>query len=308
MKIKSTIVIATCSRSENLKRCLTSLAGCSFSKGIVRVLVIENGEKCDAETICNESSLPVPLLYFYLHKPGQSSARKFSMTLIDSDDLVIFFDDDIRFSTSIIDAYICAASTYGHSNFYGGPVLPEYETEPNRCLIDYYPFSIKGFSPFSRVTFIDEPIFLGANWAAFASDIISVGNFNPALGPGGSSRITGHETELQGRLLQAGLRGVYLPDAVVWHFVPKESLSFDWLKSRYFKMGGSHAMNLSARHCKNYIGPVPRWFLRDFFKSTIDLCWSIIKKRNCKHTYALKLIFYKNLGAITYFFRNKRKN
>ena len=56
---------------------------------------------------------------------------------------------------------------------------------------------------------ITSPVFLGANWAAFARDLKEVGGFDPWFGPGSATGSTGQEQTMQRRLLGAGLHGRY---------------------------------------------------------------------------------------------------
>ena len=77
--------------------------------------------------------------------------------------------------------------------------------------------------PGGAETDFDRPDFLGFNWAASASDLIRMGGFNEERGPGTVSR--GQETDMQERMLKDGMRGRYLPDALVWHYVPRARCS-----------------------------------------------------------------------------------
>ena len=68
---------------------------------------------------------------------------------------------------------------------------------------------------------ITSSIFLGLNWAAFASDLKEVGGFDPRFGPGSATGSTGQETAMQRRFLAAGLHGRDVPHAEVWHWIPR---------------------------------------------------------------------------------------
>jgi hypothetical protein len=79
--------------------------------------------------------------------------------------------------------------------------------------------------------------YLGANWAAFMGDIKRLGGFNAQFGPGSTSGAQGQEIEMQDRMVEAGMQGVDVTDAVVWHYVPAECMSFGWLLKRQHKGG-----------------------------------------------------------------------
>jgi glycosyltransferase involved in cell wall biosynthesis len=305
--VKISIVIATHRRDKGLLRTIESLSCCSVPECSMQILVVENGYKGNAEKICREVNIGIPVNYCYIKEPGQSNARRYSLGLIGEDEFVIFFDDDVSFCRETLDAYYLAFKKFGAGYFYGGPIYPKYEIEPSIGYIELFPYSVKGFVPFEEVTITDKPDFLGANWAAFALDILSAGNFNSDLGPGGKNRSTGHETEMQERLLQKGLSGVYLPDARVWHFVPKSVLNINWLKNRYYKMGLKHGMSLSRTLHKPYLCSVPRWLIRDFVVKFFYMVVYTLRPRRDFHYFSKKLSFYKSLGVVAYFKRNNEQ-
>jgi GT2 family glycosyltransferase len=83
---------------------------------------------------------------------------------------------------------------------------------------------------------LTQPLGLGFNWAAFASDMKEAGGYDCDIGPGRVFSM-GEETDLQRRMLAHGVKGRYLPDAVVWHYVPAERCSKEWTLERQRKLG-----------------------------------------------------------------------
>jgi hypothetical protein len=73
------------------------------------------------------------------------------------------------------------------------------------------------------------------NWGAFAIDMKEVGGFDERRGPGSGAR--GQEADMMERLLKKNIVGYYLPECVVWHFVPKTDCSPEWMLSRTFEWG-----------------------------------------------------------------------
>ena len=87
---------------------------------------------------------------------------------------------------------------------------------------------------------------MGFNWCAFKRSILRVGGFNPERGPGTASR--GQETDMQVRLLAAGVPGFYVPNAHVWHYVPKNRCSAEWALGRVRQTAVYSGVELSKRH------------------------------------------------------------
>jgi GT2 family glycosyltransferase len=87
------------------------------------------------------------------------------------------------------------------------------------------------------VTEIERPEFIGPNFAAFADDILRVGGFDPRLGPGRQMASPGEDTEIQARLLAHGVRGYYVPDAAMQHFVRAGSTTLQFAAHRAERNG-----------------------------------------------------------------------
>lgn len=98
----------------------------------------------------------------------------------------------------------------------------DYEEAPPEWLVPSLPFSVRGMD-FRQGERPDE--FLGCNWASFKGDLRRAGGFDPNYGPGSPTGSSGQETEMQERLMAQGAERVNVPDAWVWHHVPRSRSS-----------------------------------------------------------------------------------
>lgn len=229
------IVIATHRRPELLRRTLGSLAD-SRADEIREVLVVENGGAHGAKAVVGEFTDSLPLRYLFL--PEGNKCRALNLALRESTaELVVFFDDDVRVADGTVETYLNAARRYGSGHYFSGPLVPELEIEPPDWLKPYLPASATGWSQGDAEVYYDRPWFIGSNWAAFHDDMLAVGGFDERIGPGSPTGAIGDESELQQRMLEAGSRGVYLPDARVRHHVPPSECSFEWARSRMHRTG-----------------------------------------------------------------------
>lgn len=230
------IVIATRDRSELLRRTLSSLAATSPPSAVKRVLVLENGGGRGAGAVVEEFADRLPVHHEALDWTGKSRTLNRALELATAD-LIVFFDDDVRVGAPTVAAYVDAAKRYGRSHHFAGPLIAEWEEEPPQWLKSYLPPSAVGWDQGDEEVFYDHPHFIGSNWAAFRADMLAVGGFDERIGPGSPTGTIGDEMELQRRLLDAGGRGVYLPQARAWHHVPAVSCGFDWARRRQFRGG-----------------------------------------------------------------------
>lgn len=240
------VIIPTHGRPTLLGRTLESLSKCDIPKGYAETVVIENGPKSGAETVVRDTAIKYPHLkirYMHVERANKSHALNEAITTV-GDSLIVFFDDDVRLEPDTLMAYATAAETQSGASFFGGPVSIDYEQVPPAWLVPLLPRSAQGYELFDRGVMSGE--FLGFNWAARSSDLITAGLFDPDFGPGSPTGATGQESDMQHRLRDLGLRDVGVEGARVWHYVPKNRSTFRWLLRRKYHMGISNGVRCAA--------------------------------------------------------------
>lgn len=232
-----TVVIATSGRPALLTRTLQSLSRCERPAALKEVVVVENGEQCDVESICRQDFGGLPVRYHWSPSRGKNASLNLAISSLPDEDLVLLADDDLRFAESYLVAYADAVARYPKGHFFGGPFEAEYESSPPTWLRDYLPLSALGWE--AKTKCFDERItwFLGFNWAAYAGDLRRVGGFDPKIGPGSPSNSTGDEVKIQKAMHKIGMRSVLVEDALVWHHVPVEQCSENWALDRAMRNG-----------------------------------------------------------------------
>lgn len=168
----------------------------------------------------------------HVERANKSYALNEALEVV-KDGLVVFFDDDVRLSPAVLKAYAEAADDKPRRAFFGGPIGVDYEVRPPEWLIPFFPPSARGNADASGRL----ELYLGFNWAAYADELRAIGGFNPAFGPGSPTKSTGQEGEMHLRLLDAGFEQRDVPEALVWHYVPRESSSPGWVFRRMYRHG-----------------------------------------------------------------------
>ena len=231
------IAIATRDRETLLERTLASVGQCRIPEGFKETLVVENGARGRTEHVVNAA--PPSLRAHYMFEAVGNKSRSLNAALAPiRQGLIIFLDDDVRVPPDLLERYAAAGREAGPGRFFGGPVAPDYEEEPPSWVLAYLPASATGWK------LEDEPAdgtglrtFLGFNWAAFAEDIHRVGGFSEDFGPGSATGSIGQESYMQRRLLAEGGQALYVRDALVHHWVPKDRCSPAFAAERAFKDG-----------------------------------------------------------------------
>ncbi len=227
------VVIPTYDRPDLLKETLSSLAKCKIPATYRELVVIENGMKTGAEILVAQLPEKLNARYMFVKQGNKSNALNEAIASVDGG-VVIFTDDDARFSSGFITAYAEASAKYKEGVYFGGPVMIDKDDPFPDWMEPLLPHSARGYD------LVNERMnnsYLGINWAAFASDIKKLGGFDIRFGPGSSTGATGQETDMQRRMKQAGMKQIDVLDAVVWHRVTKASYKEEWLVNRYFKYG-----------------------------------------------------------------------
>lgn len=291
------VLIATSGTAELLERTLSSLSQAPRPSEYRGTIVVGNGSTAGVREIVEGFADTR-----YIDCPVANKSLALNRGLEQSSaELIFFTDDDVWVEPDTLVAYANVAAQVRRGQFYGGPVLPDYERDPPDWLKPYLPASARGFflregegprpeeidytrrapspTPLTEVDVEPWPVpptrhrsFLGLNWAAFRQDLHDVGPFDPRFGPGSKVGATGQETTLQHRLIDAGLERIYVPRAVVRHHVPRTRCSAAWTLRRAYRDGLAHGM--SGRP-----GRTPRAVAWRLGAATLGLAWHIIDRR-----------------------------
>ena len=257
-----TVLIPTHGRPTLLKRTLESLQACTLPDSFYELVVIENGSHAGAEQVVAE--LPEALKARYMHRKrgNKSYALNEALETIE-DGLVIFFDDDVRVGPNVLQTYAENARGVRKGVFFGGPADVDYEHPPPLWLKEYLPPSVTGWGLGGKQEQNEFKHFLGFNWAAFVEDLRSLDGFSENFGPGTPQ--TGQETDMQQRLLGAGVEQQFVPGAIVWHYVPKERCTPRWALHRHYRNGMTEG---ALRHYNSpmFMG-IPKWTIRETGRS-----------------------------------------
>jgi len=242
LREKISVVIPTTGDSTTIERTIDYLNRCKIPADFARLIVVENGPEPKGERLLQTLKPDFKSIYLYEQIGNKSKALNLAVEHIDSG-LVIFFDDDVRVHPEVLTAYAKAIETVqNRSCYFAGPSGVDYDSPPLKWVVPLLPASARGWELPPGSSQIPGAKALGFNWAAFVEDLKNAGGFNASFGPGSGAR--GQETEMQMRLLAAGRRGMYVPGAMVWHYVPEHRCSAQWVLNRSIEYGRKeHLLN-----------------------------------------------------------------
>jgi glycosyltransferase involved in cell wall biosynthesis len=225
-----------------LDRTLRSLSAATRPANLRLVVVVENGTQAGAETVVRRFADVCPIEYLFSEKANKSASLNLAMQrFVQPEDFILFFDDDVRLSKNTLVCYEQEAASQTKGIFFVGATGVDYQSAPLDWVKEFLPFSAIGWAPSDTKMELKTPDGLGFNWAGYGSDLLRVGGFDPHYGPGSGAR--GQETNMYERLLAAGVRSMFLPGPLVYHYVPQDRCSPEWVLDRAVEVGRTDGQN-----------------------------------------------------------------
>jgi len=275
------VVIATRDRAPLLKATLNALCelqspGCSFE-----ILVVDNGSVDSTATVVAEVARrsSVPVTYLTEEKPGKSHALNTAIGHARGE-LLAFTDDDVLPSPGWLAAFAQAFSETD-ADYAAGRILPLWEAPPPRWLTP----SLYGVLAVSdggtrRLTLNgnhDQVMPIGANMAIRRSVLDRIGGWNPELGKLKNTLRTGEDHEFALRLVAAGFKGLYEPEAFVLHRVSADRLRLGYF-ARWCYGNGQITAGLEQDYpsTARYLLSVPRYLWRRLAKDLVSILSGVV--------------------------------
>ena len=258
------VIIPTYNRYSMLKRTLDSLLNAEQSPGLnVKVTVVDNNSKDQTRQVVEEyiSRFEGRFSYVFEGQQGRSAALNAGIRAT-SGDLIGMIDDDEEIDNSW---YVRAHSAFkdGELDFIGGPYLPRWGAAPPPWLPMNYLAVIGWIDGGDRVARFDSSypgILMGGNAVLTRAIVEKVGLYRTSLSRTGKRLLAGEDEDMYQRLISAGARGLYLPDLIIYHYIPPERLTRQYFRKWCFWRGVSRAVIDRERPSPViYFGGVPRW-------------------------------------------------
>lgn len=154
-------------------------------------------------------------------------------------DILVFIDDD-----AICDPNWLSELIKPYSNpevgCVGGKILPKWEVEPPKWIThERYRGYLSLLDWGEEVKELKTPEIYGCNFSIRKSLLFEVGGFNPEAF--GDIWLGDGETGLLRKVLSAGYKIVYTPEAIVWHVIPESRLTIEYMKRRFANEGACNS-------------------------------------------------------------------
>jgi glucosyl-dolichyl phosphate glucuronosyltransferase len=276
------VIVPTFNRHTLLDKTLQSLWRASVPQGLeVRVTVVDNNSKDRTPEVVQRWQGPFDgrLRYLFERQQGRSSALNAGIQATDGD-LVGMIDDDEEIDEGWY-ARVHAAFSNSDLDFIGGPYVPRWGARPPDWLPMNYVGVIGWIDGGKQVVAYDKNypgILMGGNAVLTRAILDRVGLYMTSLSRTGKRLLAGEDEDMYARLLAAGARGLYLPDLIIYHYVPPERLTKQYFRRWCFWRGVSRGMlNKVQRTPEAHLLGVPRWLYGEAARALMRISTRTIK-------------------------------
>lgn len=224
------VAVLTYRRAAGLDRVLWDLVEhLTAAKTSGSILVVDNDDEPSARSIANQ----VPgVRYVHEPRPGIVAARNRALDEATSSRLLVFIDDDERPGDGWLDSLVGTWESSGRPAAVVGPVIPEFEVEPDPWLLACGSFHRPRFP-----TGTEMPAAGTGNLLLDLDVVQSLGiRFDERFASTGGS-----DTFFTQSLVAAGERIVWCDEAPVVDVVPAARMNRDWVLERAQRMGNSRS-------------------------------------------------------------------
>ena len=264
--MKLDVLVPTYNRGEMLKRTLASLLAAEVPPGLdARVTVVDNNSKDNTRQVVLEQQKDFDgrLSYLFEGQQGKSAALNAGIAATDGDLVGIIDDDeevDANWYKRVHEAFV-----QNDVDFVGGPYVPRWGAQ---CPA-WFPMSYTGVIGWvdggDHVAAYDQNfpgMLMGGNCVITRRTLERVGPYATSYGRTDKHLLACEDEDMYRRLLAAGARGLYLPDLIIYHYVPPERLTKRYFRRWCFWRGVSLGMidrEQKGATALPYLAGVPRW-------------------------------------------------
>ena len=270
------VVIPTYNRSPLLREALRSLLDARVPPGLdVHITIVDNNSTDDTREVAlaEQARTNGRVSYVFEKRQGRSAALNAGVAAT-SGSHVGFIDDDEQVDPTWYEQ-IFAAFKEQEVDFIGGPYIPRFESTVPKWLPREYN-SVIGVvdGGAERVPFDHNypGILMGGNAVLTRQILEKVGPYSTSLGRSGNRLLSCEDQDMYHRLLAAGARGMYVPELIIYHFVPTERLTKRYHRAWCFWQSVSSAVLDRIRPQPTpYVLGVPRYFYGRALRGMLQL-------------------------------------
>jgi glucosyl-dolichyl phosphate glucuronosyltransferase len=264
--MKLDIVLPTYNRADLLAKTLDSLIAARRPPGLeVTVLVVDNNSTDSTAEAVRSYQSRLPNLHYIVERQQGSSAALNAGIRAGSSELIATLNDDeevdVRWLEVIHEFF--ANATY---DFLGGPYKPNWSQAKPEWVPQEFGAVIGWVEAGAERREYGpgfDAMLMGGNAVLRRRVFDEVGLYDTTLGRSAKGLACCEDEEMFGRILAANFRGMYVPDLIIYHYVPPERLTRSYHRRWCWWRGNSYGLLAQSRESGvPEIFGIPRWQIR----------------------------------------------
>ncbi|MCI1193143.1 glycosyltransferase [Calidifontimicrobium sp. SYSU G02091] len=244
MSVRYTLAMCTHNHADRLARTLVDLSVLRPPQQPWEVLIVDNGSRDATPELLARHAWPAAWQVRVVReeKLGLSHAR--NRAVADArGEYILFMDDDETLDSDWLCAYERLIDAHEPDAF-GGRQIVMFEDDRPAWLRDELLGFLGELNRFERVGPLTDPDtpFYGGNFGFRRSVCEQVGGFDSMLGRKGRDNTGGEEVDFYRRLLNAGLKVWWTPEAMIYHRIQAVKLTKRYFYDLHYRMGRMEAI------------------------------------------------------------------
>lgn len=234
MKIE--IAICTWNRARLLKQTLESIASSSIPQDdSLQVIVVDNNSTDHTTTVVEAFAGRLPIKIVHEPKQGHCFSRNCAIKHARGD-LLLWTDDDVIVDTNWIVGYVEAAKSNPDDTFWGGPIIPVFESGKPKWISENWDklsgcFAARDLGK-QAIAFDQTTLPYGANFA-IRTGVQKQFPFAENLGRKKKAVLGEDELQMLRRVLDSDKNGSWVPAAKLEHIIDRPRTTPGYIQ-RYF--------------------------------------------------------------------------
>lgn len=237
--MKISAIISTYNRARFLPGLFDAIRNQTLLATEFEVVIVNNNSTDDTEILSQEFIKMNPgfkVSYCVETNQGLSFGR--NRGIIESNSgLVTFLDDDALPAPEFLEKTVSFFETHPDAGAAGGKILLQFTGKKPDWFNPFLAPLLGYFNCGDKTKIFERTFFKGSNMTFRKSLFDIYSPFDFRLGRTGEGLIGGEEKELFYRLKNNGVQLWYIPEAVVYHLVPEERTSYDFIKKQAIGTG-----------------------------------------------------------------------
>ena len=268
--MKVTVAVCTWNRADLLDKTLTQMCSLRIPAGVEWELLVVNNNCTDrTDQVIESYENKLPIRRLFEGKPGKSNACNLAVNETKGN-ILLWTDDDVLVDPGWIEAYLAAAWKFPNMAFFGGMIDPWYEVPPPKWFVRNLKYfgkvvALRDFGSEIRPLASHERV-IGANMA-FRSEIQRQYQYDALLSTRPGRHASCEDHELIDRMRADGKEGLWVANAEVKHFIPRERSTLQFARRWWSEQAQVYVQRFPSA-CPSPNGRIPLWLRRKYAEAT----------------------------------------